>query len=161
MTEGLKKVAAICVLKNGTNFLLLKRNKEPNQGMYVPVGGKLDPFETPHAAAIRETFEETGIRVDKMKFCGILSETAPNKYNWLSYIYLAEIDWQPAPPCNEGELEWIELHDVPDFPTPPTDWLIYQYLLAGKPFVFSAEFDADLNMLVMREEIEDVVVYGD
>jgi 8-oxo-dGTP pyrophosphatase MutT (NUDIX family) len=41
------------------------------------VGGKLDPFESPLKSAIRETFEETGIKFDTMKFCGILTETSP------------------------------------------------------------------------------------
>ena len=34
--------------------------------MYTPVGGKIDPYESPYDAAIRETFEETVIKVDKM-----------------------------------------------------------------------------------------------
>jgi len=61
--EGLKKTAVLCVLKHGENFLLLKRLKEPNKDSYTPVGGKLDPFESPIKAAIRETWEETGLTV--------------------------------------------------------------------------------------------------
>jgi 8-oxo-dGTP diphosphatase len=41
---GLKRVATLCILRNKDKFLLLKRLKEPNKDMYVPVGGKLDPF---------------------------------------------------------------------------------------------------------------------
>ncbi|GGD62164.1 7,8-dihydro-8-oxoguanine triphosphatase [Emticicia aquatilis] len=158
--EGLKRTAVICVLKNGNNFLLLKRLKEPNKETYTPVGGKIDPYESPYKAALRETYEETGIKVEKMKFCGMLTESSPAKYNWTSYVYLAEIDFIPPPPCNEGDLEWIAFEQVLDVPTPKTDWFIYQYLLQNKTFAFSADYDADLNLLTMHEEIEDILVFG-
>lgn len=58
MVAGIKKTAVLCVLKNGNRFLLLKRLKEPNNNMYTPVGGKLDPYETPIHAALRETMEK-------------------------------------------------------------------------------------------------------
>ena len=136
---GLKKAATLCVLKNENNFLLLNRIKPPNQGMYTPVGGKLDPFESPLQCAMRETVEETGIQLDTMHFCGMLTETSPTKYNWINYVYLAEIDFIPPPACNEGTLEWIAFDQVLQVPTPKTDWYIYDYLLKQKSFVLNAE----------------------
>lgn len=150
---GIKKIASMCVLKHKNQFLLLKRANEPNIGKYVPVGGKLEPFESAYSAVLRETWEETGIQLEKAKFCGTLIESSPVKYNWISYIYLAEIDYQEAPFCNEGILEWIAIDNLLKVPTPPTDWWIYKYILKGKPFAFSAEYDKDLNMLEMIEEI--------
>ena len=91
--DGLKKVASMVILKNRDRYLLLKRAKEPNKGKYLPVGGKLDPYETPLNCAIRETFEETGIRIENPKFCGTLIESSPTDYNWICYIYLAEIEF--------------------------------------------------------------------
>ena len=158
--HGLKRTATLCVLKHGNLVLLLKRWKEPNKGTYTPVGGKLDPYESPHAAAIRETWEETGIKVEKMKYCGVLTETSPTDYNWTGYVYLAEIDFVPPPPCNEGDLEWIHFDHILQVPTPKTDWFIYQYLLSGQPFAFNAEFDENLDLIIMQEEIEDKVVYS-
>ncbi|MBL8206134.1 MAG: NUDIX domain-containing protein [Blastocatellia bacterium] len=157
--HGLKKTAVLCVLKNGQQFLLLKRVKEPNKDNYTPVGGKLDPHESPMQAALRETHEETGLTIPAMKYCGVLVETSPTNYNWTSFVYVADIDYIPPPPCNEGQLEWIAFEDVLNVPTPKTDWFIYQYLLEGKPFTFSAEFDAELNLLTMIEEISGVTVY--
>ncbi len=158
--EGIKKIAAMCVLKNEQQFLLLKRNKQPNIGMYAPVGGKLEPYESAYKAALRETFEETSICLEKATFCGTLIESSPTKYNWVSYIYLAEIDFQPPPSCKEGLLEWIPISHLLKIPTPPTDWWVYKYLLEGKPFAFSAEYDGQLAMLKMIEEIENKVVYA-
>jgi len=44
---GLKKVAAMCILRSGDQYMLLERYNEPNKGMYVPVGGKVEPYESP------------------------------------------------------------------------------------------------------------------
>lgn len=160
MKLGLKKLAAMVILRHKDRFLLLKRNKLPNINMYVPVGGKLEPFETPRAAAIRETTEETGLDLASIRFCGTLTETSPTTYNWLSYIYIAEIEDIPPPYCDEGTLEWIAMKDFLKVPTPPTDWYIFQYVLAHRPFAFSAEFDEQLNMLKMIEEIEEKIVFS-
>lgn len=119
--EGLKRTAVLCVLKQGHQFLLLKRLKEPNKDTYTPVGGKLDPYENPYDAAIRETREETGIVVPVMKYGGVLVESSPTAYNWVSFVYVAEIDFVPPPICNEGTLEWINFDDVLNVPTPKTD----------------------------------------
>lgn len=158
--EGLKKNAVICILRHEKQFLLLKRLKEPNKDMYTPVGGKIDPYESPYDAAIRETFEETDIKVDKMLYCGYLIETSPTKYNWSSSVYLADIEMQPPPPCNEGDLKWIDFENVLDVPTPQTDWYIYQYVMNNKKFAFTAEFDKSLRMLKMEEELEGLVVFA-
>lgn len=43
--------------------------------------------------------------------------------------------------------------------SPNTDWEIYRYVLQQRPLAFSAEYDIDLNMLKMTEEIEGIVVH--
>ncbi len=156
---GLKKTAVICILRCENEFLLLKRSREPNKGLFTPVGGKLDPFENPYSAAIRETHEETGIKVDKMQFCGVLAETSPTKYNWMSFVYLADIQKVAPPPCNEGDLEWIHFNDLLQVPTPKTDWFIYKYVMENKHFIFTADFDDQLYMLSMKEEMTGKVIF--
>jgi 8-oxo-dGTP diphosphatase len=153
--EGLKKVAVICILKHKDKFLLLERLREPNKDLFTPLGGKIDPYETPLNAAKRETLEESGIVVEDMDFCGILTETSPTKYNWTSYVYMAEIDYQEAPDCNEGVLKWIKADEILNIPTPKTDWHIYEYALKKQKFIFDAVYDIDLNLLKMSELIEN------
>ena len=160
LPRGIKKTAVLCVLKSGDQFLLLKRLKAPNQGMYTPVGGKLDPHESPLDAAYRETFEETGIKASHFSFCGILEETSPVDYNWVSFVYVAEIPFEEAPPCNEETLEWIPGEQLKVLPTPATDWMIYQYIASNKHFVFNASFDARLNLLEMSDALTGERVYS-
>lgn len=159
--EGIKKAGVLIVLRAEHKYLLLKRANEPNQGLYTPVGGKIDPYETPKAAAVRETQEETGIAVEALHYAGVLVETAPNKYNWITFVYWADIDWQPVPDCLEGELAWIEEAALKDIPTPPTDGHIYRYIQQGRPFNLMAELDADLHLLHMEEVLEGRVLIGE
>ena len=162
VNPGIKRTAAMVVLRHGKEFLLLKRNKEPNAGRFVPIGGKLEPYERPIDAAIRETYEEAGLRLDKeqLYYAGVLAESSPTNYNWLCFIYVADIGRIPPPPCDEGALEWIHFGRIPDIPTPPTDWQIYQYLMRRQPFALDAVYDENLEMLEMREEISGEVVWG-
>ena len=64
------KLATICYIDNGKEFLLLLRNKKPNdvhEGKYIGVGGKLEAAETPEECAVREIFEEAGLQATKME----------------------------------------------------------------------------------------------
>lgn len=148
------------ILRYQRQFLLLKRYNPPHVGKYVPVGGKLERFESPDQAAIRETFEETGIRItrEQLRYGGILMETSPVDYNWQSNIYLADVPYQEAPLCDEGELAWINFEDIPNISTPATDWHIYQYLMREQPFAMNAIFDENIQVLSMTEEIEGIAL---
>lgn len=156
---GLKRSCAMVVLRCEQQFLLLKRIRPPFVGHYLPVGGKLDPHEDPYSAALRETFEETGIQVEKLQYGGVLIETSPVDYNWQSNIYIADIDFREPPISDEGTLEWIAFDNIPNIPTPPTDFIIYQYLMRRQPFAFNAIYDEKLQLLRMVEEIEGKIVF--
>ena len=157
---GLKRAAAMIILRADDQYLLLKRAKAPNQGMYVPVGGKLDPHEDPYSAALREAYEETGICVEELRYAGVLVESSPVKYNWWCNIYIADIPWQAAPSCDEGELHWLNLEQIKTIPTPPTDWHIYQYVIRGQAFALNAIYNEHLELISMKEEIENKQLVG-
>ncbi|MEO0472807.1 MAG: NUDIX domain-containing protein [Bacteroidota bacterium] len=156
--KGLKKSAVMVILQSGDQFLLLERLKPPHQGLYAPVGGKIDPYEDPNQTAIRETREETGIELEGVRYLGSLIEHAPIDYNWHCLIYTAEIPWQEPPACDEGTLRWVSLNQLDAAPLPPTDPWIYQYMLRQQVFMFNAAFDANGEMLWMREEIEGILL---
>lgn len=151
----MKKIAVMVILRGGEQYLLLRRAKAPNAGLYAPVGGKLKTHERPIDAAIRETMEETGIAISAPTLCGVLCETAPIDYNWLCYIYLSDIEYLEPPPCNEGVLEWIPFDRLAEIPLPATDLLIYDYVQRGQKFVFDAVFDAELNLVRMVDELAE------
>lgn len=155
---GLKRSAAMVVLQHQTSFLLLRRNKAPHKNKYVPVGGKLEPYEDPYTAARRELHEETGLQVDQLRYGGVLIETSPVNYNWQCNIYITDMEDILPPYCDEGTLEWIDFDQLSEIPTPPTDWHIYQFLVQGRPFALNARYNADLQLLHMTEEITGEVL---
>jgi 8-oxo-dGTP diphosphatase len=155
---GLKRSAAMVALRHEDRFMLLRRAKAPNAGRYVPIGGKLEPYEDPYSAALRETREETGLVLDDLRYGGVLIETSPTDYNWQGNIYLADIPDMPPPPCDEGILEWVAFADIPTLPAPPTDWHVYQFLVAGRPFALNAIYDERLDLVRMVEEISGEVL---
>lgn len=156
MKSGTKRVAAFCFLKNQGQYLLLKRTKSPYYGVYAPVGGSVEPHETPEAAAIRETFEESGIALKHVDFCGILTETSPIDYNWVSFVYTAEIDHVIPQPCEEGVLMWIDKNLAPSLHVPPTDPAIYKYMETGTFFILNAVYDQDMRLIAMKEELSGI-----
>jgi 8-oxo-dGTP diphosphatase len=158
VSPGIKRNAVMIVLQHDRQFLMLKRAKPPHQGKFTPVGGKIEPHENPIQAALRETWEETGIELPSLRYAGSIIETAPNNYNWNCLIFQADIPMLPPPPCDEGELYWVAFEDIPNLPAPETDWFIFKYILDGKPFMFNADYNEQLEMLNLREEIEGKIL---
>lgn len=150
---GFKRVAAFCFLKHKDQYLLLKRTKMPYYGVYAPVGGSVEPHETPEQAAIREVYEETGIQIADVQFCGILAETSPIDYNWVSFIYTTEIPYQDPSFCDEGTLIWIDKEVAPSLHIPPTDPAIYRYMSEGVSFILNAIYDTEMLLISMKNEL--------
>lgn len=157
--SGFKETAVLCVLRSQDALLLLRRTKEPNLDKYTPIGGHVDPFETPRNAANREIREEAGLSVDELKFCGVLVETSPVQFNWVNFIYSAEVDRFDPPACQEGVLEWVEISRIPHIPTPTTDMYIYQLVAQSRTFMLNAEYDQALNLVLLQDEITGKVFY--
>ncbi|MAJ47297.1 MAG: NUDIX hydrolase [Planctomycetaceae bacterium] len=125
------RVAVLCYLYDSDGrLLLLHRRKEPNSGRYSPIGGKLElaEGESPHACALREIHEESGLKLDsdEIRMLGMVSESAyEGTTHWL--IFLFEVTRPVAPSeipkmeFDEGVLEWIPVQDVEKLNIPDTD----------------------------------------
>ncbi|WP_066818441.1 NUDIX hydrolase [Frigidibacter mobilis] len=61
--------AVIAVVLRGLDVLLVRRINPPDAGLWGFPGGKIDPGETLADAALRELYEETGVRASA---CAVL-----------------------------------------------------------------------------------------
>jgi len=138
------RIAVLCDLRDDAGrILLIRRTKEPNHGLYSPIGGKLDVAsgESPTQCAHREIQEEAGIDIpiDNLRLVGMVSETGyEGSGHWLMFLYRATLPVQvQARTINEGVLEWREIADLDTLPIPETDRKIIWPLLhkqAGRFF---------------------------
>lgn len=155
------KLATICYVDNGKEFLLLHRNKKENdvhQGKWIGVGGKIEAGETPEECAKREIFEETGITATDLRLSGIITfpEFTPDN-DWYTYVFrVIGFEGEVREDCPEGTLAWIPYADIPALPTWEGDYTFVNWLLEKKPF-FSAKFSYKGDELVEQ----DVVFYGE
>jgi 8-oxo-dGTP diphosphatase len=89
----------------------------------------------------------------------MLVESSPVKYNWTIFIYLSDIDKIPPPPCPEGTLAWIEHEGIVNVLIPKSDEYVYEYVRENKPFMFDAEYDAQLNVIRIAEDFENRLLF--
>jgi ADP-ribose pyrophosphatase YjhB (NUDIX family) len=108
---GPKLVAGCLVIEMG-RVLLLRRGTAPQVGKWTFPGGYVEIDETPDQGAVRETYEEVGMRVILGKLLGLFSDPA----NPLAAVavYLAQ-PGSEAPGLSEEatEVKYFAPHDIP------------------------------------------------
>ena len=68
------KVATAMILARGERVLMVRRGTEPGLGLWSLPGGYVDRGEVVEEAAVREVWEETGLRVRVTELVGVYSE---------------------------------------------------------------------------------------
>lgn len=164
MIDGQKKGISLCIIESEKEYLLIRRGKKKTSiedwtDQYIPIGGKIEPYETPEKAAIREIKEEAGFEIDNPILFGILTETSPlPKFNNIIYFFSKKILKQQPTDCDEGYIEWIEKSNILNIPTPEIDKTVYEYLVNKQKFIINATYDDKLNLLTAYEYIENKVI---
>ena len=104
------KVVAATIPERDGAVLLTRRTINPGRGLWTFPGGFVDFGESATDAAVRETFEETGLRVD---LTGLL-----NVYTYpgapVIIVYRAHVLGGTLTPCAENDaLEWVAAPAIP------------------------------------------------
>ena len=122
------RITAGAFLVCGSKVLLMKRglHKELGPGLWAGLGGHLDfnDIDDPRAINLieicyREVREEAGIvksdiRNLKLRYIAIRKDGDEVR---LHHHYIGEIDNEIIlPKCDEGELFWIDMHDINGLP---------------------------------------------
>ncbi len=164
MVDGQKKGISLCILESEKEYLFIRRGKKKTSiedwnDQYIPIGGKIEPYETPEEAVIREVKEETGFEIDNPILFGILTETSPlPQFNNIIYFFSKKIIKRQPIDCDEGYIEWVKKSNILNIPTPEIDRTIYEYLVNKQKFIINASYDDKLNLLTAYEYIENKVI---
>ena len=105
------KNTTLCYVEKDGCYLMMHRIKKKddcNQGKWIGVGGHCEEGESPDECVIRETWEETGLRLTGACPRGLVTFCSDN---WeMEYMHLFTADHftgELVTECNEGELAWI------------------------------------------------------
>ena len=140
-------------LKRDNSYLLLLRNKKKNdinEGKWIGVGGHVEKGETVDECAIREVKEETGYDVHSLKCAGEVLFVDEN-LKMMMYIYEATDFSGEMIECNEGNLKWIPIKDIYDYPMWEGDKAFLPKLINHEPY-FKMVLTYSQNKLVGIEE---------
>lgn len=107
----------VCVIQKNDEILLIDRKHGNFQG-FIPPGGKVEHPESIVEGAIREVWEETGLKVDNLVFKGIYEWVNEDKnsrfliFNYWTDTFAGELLENPP----EGELKWISVNEIENLP---------------------------------------------
>lgn len=109
------KQTSLCYIENSGRYLMMHRDKkvnDENKGKWIGVGGKFKEGESPEDCMMRETFEETGIRISDFKYRGIVTFVSDIYETEHMHLFTATSDTDKFTPCDEGELKWIPKGEI-------------------------------------------------
>jgi 8-oxo-dGTP diphosphatase len=152
------KIGTLCYLEHDNKMLLLHRNKKENdmhEGMYIGLGGKLIPGETPEGCIEREFYEESGLKVSKLRLRGhITFPKFDGVDDWYVFVFSAYEYSGQLIECPEGTLEWVAIDEVLSKPTWEGDLIFLKWLIENKPF-----FSANMEYSSKQLEKHSVIFY--
>lgn len=104
------KVVAGTIPEQDGRVLLTRRSINPGRGLWTFPGGFVDFGESVTDAAVRETFEETGLEVELTGLHNVYSYPAAP----VIVIYRASVVGGTLTTCDENDcLEWVAADDIP------------------------------------------------
>src|SRR5574338_323408 len=107
----MKEAGVMLIIKDG---LILGISRRENKAIFGLPGGKKEDNETPEQAAIRETLEETSVKVNSCVQIYRREEPAryPGGLPFYTYCYYAT-DWEGEPTSSEeGDLAWLTAEEL-------------------------------------------------
>ena len=153
------KLSTICYIDNGSQFLMLHRNKQDNdihEGKWVSVGGKFEAGETPEECAIREIKEETGLDVHGLEMIGFITfpDFKHDGEDWYSFVFkVTDFSGELIEESPEGTLKWVDYDQVMHLPTWEGDYIFLEWVLEGTEF-FSAQFTYNLEGQLIDHHVQ-------
>lgn len=141
-------------LRDG-KVLLMERRKEPNLGLWVGLGGKIELNESPYECARRELSEESGLFAHALRFRGLITEVSPRPdWQWMLFVYaVTDFSGQLITNEREGKLRWWPVADVRHLAIPQADAVFFPRVTdLSQPFYHAKyAYDLDLKLVEIKE----------
>jgi len=108
-----EEATLLFVLPGNGQVLLIHKKRGLGSGLINAPGGRIEPGEDPRDAAVRETFEEVGLRVRNPANAGLLRFHALDGYNVLVHVFTCRAYEGIPTETDEATPEWFPTHSLP------------------------------------------------
>lgn len=115
-------VCAVLVDADGRVLVTERPAGKDMAGLWEFPGGKIEPFESPEAALVRELREELGIETTSscLAPCGFASHAYERFHLLLNAFAIRK--WRAEPIPREGQrMQWVKVNDLFCLKMPPAD----------------------------------------
>lgn len=109
------------VVKRGDSVVLVKRMHEPSKGLWSIPGGLVDLGERVEEAAVREVWEETGLKVKIMRLLDVIDNIMRDgdgkiRFHYVLVDYLAHpVDGELRAQSDVLEARWVKAEDLKEY----------------------------------------------
>jgi 8-oxo-dGTP diphosphatase len=150
--------ATLCFIVTDGRILLIRKKRGLGAGKINAPGGKIEPGETPLAAAIRETQEEIGVTPLSLEERGQLHFQFTDGYSLLCTVFLATGMQGDPYETDEALPFWVPLGAIPydEMWEDDRHWL--PHMLAGHTFTAFFTFEGE-NMLTRKVELREEMLH--
>lgn len=101
----------MCMVCDGRGNVLVQDKIHPEwPGLTFP-GGHVEPGESITQSVIREVYEETGLRIEHPRLCGIKQFEQDDGGRYIVFLYRAESYSGTLHSSGEGEVFWLARSD--------------------------------------------------
>ncbi len=145
-----RDVATLCFVIRGHELLLMRKLTGLGAGKIIAPGGRVEPGEEVIDAAVRETFEEVGIRPTAPRHRGELRFQFVDGYSVLVHVFTSDAHEGEAVTTREGIPMWTPLASIPYGEMWVDDALWLPLVLCGRAPV-SGRFLFDGERMVAHE----------
>ena len=140
----------LCYIQREGQYLMLHRVKKKNDinhDKWIGVGGKFEDKESPEECLLREVKEETGLTLTHYAYRGLVTFVSDRWTTEYMHLFTADAWEGELLPCDEGDLEWVDIDKVCDLPIWTGDKIFLDLLHQDVPF-FSLKLSYQGDTLV-------------
>ena len=147
--------ATLVEIIDGGRMLLKRATRGISRGMWNGLGGKIESGESPEQSAIRESFEESGLRVSNLFYHGVINfhNNGKEEVDFAVHLFSTKDFEGSLAESDEGELRWFPVDMLPLREMWKDDEIWIPLLLNSERFDADFYFDEN-NKNILKYDIK-------